>query len=269
MNTLEKKMVTILRDLKDNYGVSGVKAEYEAEGTRLEEMMRLKEVVMKAGLGLTIKIGGGEAVRDMYECREIGVERIVAPMIESAYALKKYLSAASLAFGEELNDVILACNIETISGVNAFDDMMKVPGIEKLNGIVMGRVDMCGSLGLTREDINSDQVFQLTQELLTKAKAHRLENAVGGGVSKYSLPFFEKLPAGVLDRFETRKVIFNYPCERKTAEDGIFKAVGFELLWLKNKQSYYRAISDEDTQRIAMLESRYRDSIEMVGGTVG
>ena len=50
MNTLEKKMVDSLLDLRHNHHVLGVKAEFEAEGTRLEEAMRLKEVVTKAGL---------------------------------------------------------------------------------------------------------------------------------------------------------------------------------------------------------------------------
>ena len=87
MNSLERKMVAVLTDLRENHHVNGVKAEFEAEGTRLEEAMRLKEVVSAAGIGLTIKIGGCEALRDMYECRVLGVARIVAPMIESAYAL--------------------------------------------------------------------------------------------------------------------------------------------------------------------------------------
>ena len=84
MNELERKMVLQLQDLRENHHVIGVKAEFEAEGTRLEEAMRLKEVVIAAGLGLTMKVGGCEALRDMYEARVIGVERVVGPMIESA-----------------------------------------------------------------------------------------------------------------------------------------------------------------------------------------
>lgn len=101
MNLLERQMVDALKDLRESHAVIGVKAEFEAEGTRLEEALRLKEVVMKAGLGLTIKIGGCEALRDMYECRSIGVQRLVAPMIETAFALKKFISAARLVFPEE------------------------------------------------------------------------------------------------------------------------------------------------------------------------
>jgi 4-hydroxy-2-oxoheptanedioate aldolase len=268
MNLLERKMVDALKDMKENHHVVGVKAEFEAEGTRLEEMLRLKEVCMSAGLSLTIKIGGCEALRDMYECRVIGVERLVAPMVETAYALKKFLAAVKMAFPpEEREAVIFAVNIETINGCKTFDEMLTLKEIPLLKGIIMGRVDLTGSLGLTREDINCPQVFEITRELLGKAKQKNLETAIGGGVSAYSLPFFRDLPAGTLDRYETRKVIFGCPgALAPDADRGIMKAVGFELLWLKNKRDYYAMISKEDEQRIGMLEYRYKSLIEAAGG---
>ena len=117
MNNLEKKMVCILNDLKENHHVIGIKAEFEAEGTRLEEALRLKEVVTKAGLDLTIKIGGCEALKDMYDSRIIGVNTIVAPMIETPYAMKKYIQATKLAFPEEEREEIdFLINIETETG---------------------------------------------------------------------------------------------------------------------------------------------------------
>jgi len=51
VNELERKMVHQLKDLRENHYVVGVKAEFEAEGTRLEEAVRLKEVISAAGLG--------------------------------------------------------------------------------------------------------------------------------------------------------------------------------------------------------------------------
>lgn len=270
MNSTERKMVDVLKDLRDNHAVNGVKAEFEAEGTRLEEALRLKEVVMKAGLGLTIKIGGCEALRDMYECRTIGVERIVAPMIESAFALKKFILASRMAFPEdERKDMMFAVNIETITGCQNFDSMLDLPEVDGLNGIVMGRVDLTGSLGMTRDDINSKRVFEITRELFIKSKARGLENAVGGGVSAASLPFFRELPPGTIDRYETRKVIFKCPeALGNNADKGILKAVGFELLWLKNKRDYYKSISMEDEQRLQMMEKRYKTLIEQAGGRV-
>lgn len=272
MNFLEKKMVDILSDLKQNHHVKGIKAEFEAEGTRLEEAMRLKEVVTRAGLELTIKVGGCEAIKDMYDAKVIGVSRIVGPMIETPYALSKFVHSAQMAFPKEYgDDVKFLINIETQTGHKNLEDMLNCEAIKGIHGIVLGRVDMCGSLGLTREDINSDEIFKIAKDILSKCKAHGLECCVGGGVSAYSLPFFKNLPEGVLDRYETRKIIFDAKTSLKdtNAPQGILKAVGFELMWLKNKRDFYGCIHKEDAKRIDMLEARYKKLIEEAGGQTG
>lgn len=268
MNILEKKMVDTLKDLKENHFVVGIKAEFEAEGTRLEEALRLKEVVTKSGLDLTIKVGGCEAIKDMYDARSIGVKRIIGPMIETPYALKKFISAAKYAFPkEERDDVEFLINLETIDGYNNFDRMLEIEEIKELKGIVLGRVDMTGSLGMTREDVNSDTIFEMAKVLFLKAKRAGLECVIGGGVSAASLPFFRKLPSGTLDRYETRKIIFKSPeALHNEADKGILKAVGFELMWLKNKRDFYGMIYEEDKNRIEMLQKRYDKLILEAGG---
>lgn len=270
MNLTERKMVDVLTSLKENHHVVGVKAEFEAEGTRMDEALRLKEVLMKAGLGLTLKIGGCEALRDMYEARVIGVSRIVAPMIETPYALQKFLSAVNLAFPkDEREEVEFAINIETATACHHFDEMLTMPEIGNLNGIVIGRVDLTGSLGLSRNHVNGEEVFGLTKDLAAKAKSRGLDVVIGGGVGADALPFFRALPDGHLDRYETRKVIFSCPgALAQDCEEGIMKAVAFELLWLKNKRDYYRGISLEDEIRIQMLEERYKNGIQNAGLSV-
>lgn len=256
-------MVDVLKDLKERHHVVGVKAEFEAEGTRLEEALRLKEVVSKADLDLTIKIGGCEALKDMYDARSIGVNRIVAPMIETPYALKKYLAAIRLAFPEEeRNEISFLVNIETHTSYQNFESMLKLDGIESLDGIVLGRVDMTGSMGLSRSDINCEAVLAIASDLFVKAKAKDFECVIGGGVSAESVIFFNRLPPNTLDRYETRKVIFKCPeALSENAGKGILKAVGFELMWLKNKRDFYGGIFEEDKQRILMLEQRYEKLI--------
>lgn len=270
MNGLERRMVAALTDLRENHNVIGVKAEFEAEGTRLEEAMRLKEVITSAGLGLTLKIGGCEAVRDLYEARVLGVERVVAPMVESAYALKKFLGAAQMAFPQdEREDTKWAVNVETIDGVNAFDAMLELSDCCLLDGIVVGRTDMTGSLGMGKDDINDPRILDITKALFEKAKAAGLETAVGGGVSAESLPFFRQLD-GIIDRYETRKVIFGCPAALADgAQAGLLKAVGFEMMWLQNKRDFYGSISREDDTRLTVLETRYAKRIQEAGGMTG
>lgn len=267
MNTLEKKMVETLTDLRVNHHVVGIKAEFEAEGTRLEEALRLKEVVTKAGLELTIKIGGCEAIKDMYDARTIGVSTIVAPMIETPYALKKYVQATKFVFPEEeRKDIKFLINIETVTGFANLKEMIASPAFAEIGGIVLGRVDMTGSMGLTREDINSDKILEIAKSLSTSMMQVNKDMVIGGGVSAHSLPFFKELP--YLSRFETRKIIFDAKSALvdSNADKGILKAVGFELMWLKNKREFYGMIFKEDEARLQMLEARYKKLIEEAGG---
>lgn len=269
MNLLEQKMCDTLKDLKENHHVIGIKAEFEAEGTRMEEALRLKEVITKAGLDLFIKIGGCEAIKDMFDARTIGVKGIVGPMIETEYAMSKYVKAAHFVFPqEELTNMELLINLETKTGMEHLDAIMARPEFKEITGVVLGRVDMTGSLGLTREDINSETIFSIANTLCQKMYPAGKKMIIGGGVSAHSLPFFKRLPVGALTKFETRKIIFDAQkaLQDEHADRGILKAVGFELMWLKNKRDFYGMIFKEDAARIDMLEARYKKLIEQAGG---
>ena len=258
MNQVELKMVDMLKDLRDNHAVVGVKAEFEAEGTRTEELMRLKEICLAAKVSLTLKIGGCEAVRDMYDARTVGVNYLVAPMVETPFSLQKYLRAVDIVFPrDEQEKIEFLINVETLMAAQNFGNMLKIAGIERLGGVVVGRVDMVGSMGLDRSACESDRVFAITKDLATLAKERGLTVVVGGAISTASLPFLRKLANGLIDRYETRKICFSCPEALKDgAEEGISKAVAFELAWLQNKRSYYKAIAEEDDKRISMLEAR-------------
>lgn len=266
MNLLEKKMIDILKDLKENHHVVSIKAEFEAEGTRFEEALRLKEIVTKAGLELTIKIGGCEAIKDMYDARTIGVDSIVAPMIESSYAMSKYVNATKLVFSEyERKDIKFLINCETLTGYNNLNDIITSQHFADIAGIVLGRVDMAGSMGLTRDDINSNQILDIAKDLSDKMMKSNKLMIVGGGVSTESLPFFKSL--AYLSNFETRKVIFDSKLvlADSNSDKGILKAIGFELMWLKNRREFYEIILNKDDARLEMFETKYKDLIKEAG----
>jgi len=151
--------------------------------------------------------------------------------------------------------------------VRNFPRMLELPEIGELDGIVLGRVDLTGSMGKTREYVNSPEILSIAKDVLGRAKARGMQCVVGGGVSKETVPFIHQLPPGIVDRYETRKVIFSCPSALSDGyAEGILKAVGFELMWLKNKRGYYEMIFREDEQRIEMLESRYKKLIAEAGG---
>lgn len=265
MNLNERKMVEILHQLREKYHCSGVKAEFEAEGTRTEELMRLKEISLQADVSLTLKIGGAEAVRDMYDARSIGVDHLLAPMVESPFQLQKYLRAIPTVFPEdEQKSIHFLINVETEGTVELFKDMLAIPEISGLAGIVVGRGDLVESLGLDRKDVDCEKSFELTKQVLVMAKAHGLTTVVGGGITVKSLDFMRRLPEGSLDRYETRKICFDCPgALGETAAAGIELALEFELYWLMNKRMYYKAIADEDQKRISALGLRLNKDVNL------
>jgi hypothetical protein len=259
MNKLERKMVDILEKGKSDYQVVSVKAEFEAEGTRTDELLRLVDVSRAAGLPLTLKIGGCEAIRDMLEAKQIGVRFIVAPMIETPYALSKYIQAKNLVFSaEEQEEVDFLFNVETITAFNHAEELAKLAA-GNLQGMVFGRVDFSGSMGLGREGIESRDITDRILEVSRIASDTGLDLVVGGAVSKTALPVLQEIYKMKLTRFETRKVVFSgNAVDELGIQDALLNAVHFELLWLLNKRDYYASITKEDALRIDMLESRWQ-----------
>jgi len=255
MNLITREMLDVLKKLRDEYGILAVKAEFEAEGSRTDELITLNEVVFRADMKMFIKIGGCEAVRDMDQCRLLGARGIMAPMIETPFAMQKFCDASNKVFTEhEQKDIEFIINAETGTALKNFDDIL-VKGGPLLNAISIGRVDLSASVGLSRKEINSDKVFDMAKEFAEKTIAAGVTVGFGGGISFEAIPFIKRMEQ-YATRFETRKIVFDLKNCKDKMEEAILCAMNFEYLYLKGKCAFYERMAKEDENRMIMLKQR-------------
>ena len=262
MNKCEKEMLDCLKMLRQEYGAISVKAEFEAEGTRTDELLRLIDLARRADLKVGLKIGGCEAARDLIESKQIGVEYIIAPMVETPYALKKFIDVKNKIYTKDQQEhTDFLFNLETITSFNCMNELIKVAKSSGgVQGVVFGRVDFSGSLGLSRSEIDSESITKYVISAAEACKANGLDFVVGGAVAIASLQELRKVNKAHLTRFETRKVIFARDAlDNPMIMNGLKETVHFELLWLQNKRDYYADIQREDAGRIEMLEARWNN----------
>lgn len=259
MNKNERAMVDILKRGKEEFGYLAAKAEFEAEGTRVDELLRLMDIAHTADVKLTVKIGGCEAIRDLLESKQFGVDFIVAPMIETPYALGKFSEARNKVYSiDEQQDTDFLFNLETNSTYELRNAIVSDANKLGLDGIVFGRSDYTASLGLQPADIEGELVTSHILEIATMCKAASLDLVVGGAVNFNSIPNLRKIAGIHLTRFETRKIVFDSSAVgNDNIEEALFQAVQFELKWLQNKKEYYTRISMEDDKRFDTLKARW------------
>ena len=86
-----KSLNKYLSSLK-KYGATSIKQSLEDEGSSFDDLIKMRAFTKRNNLNLNVKIGGCEAKNDIFFCQQLKVDSIVAPMVESDYALKKFIS---------------------------------------------------------------------------------------------------------------------------------------------------------------------------------
>lgn len=254
MEKTKSRMLDILKELKDDHGVIAIKAEFEAEGSRKDELIMLRDLIETiGGLGFIIKIGGCEAVHDLDQCKLLSATGVMAPMIETPFAMEKFKKAFTKVYGEQ-SDIERIINAETKTCLSFFDDILK-QGENFLTGVTIGRSDLSASMGIARKDIECEKVFEATKEFALKAKAKNLITNFGGNIGMESVAFIVKM-CPYIDRFETRKVVISKNDNAESLRNAILLALSFELEYLKFKSDYYTKMAKEDIERVKRLKNQ-------------
>ena len=235
-----KKFVNYLKKLK-KYNVVAIKQSLEDEGASLDQLKIMRKITMKAGLQHNIKVGGCEAKTDIFFCEKLGVNGIVAPMVETGYALRKFLQIISKNKKQSLY-----VNLESIQAFKNTKDILKAKEFKKLKGVVIGRSDLAGSLNLQKSEVDSKKIYDLVFQLLKKVKKNKIITKMGGSLTPRSLEFVRKLyKKKLLDSVETRNIeikLNNYVLEN--FKEIIIKVFYFELEWIKF--NYNREMKKKD-----------------------
>jgi hypothetical protein len=243
----------ILIKLK-NKGCVGIKISFEDEGALLNEVISMRYLTASIGLELTIKIGGCEAKRDIIDCINIGCDNIVAPMIESKFSLNKFISS-SYEYNKKRG-----FNIETITGYNNIHDIVEL--LDKIDFIVVGRVDFVNSIDKSRDYVDSNDMLDIVTNIFKISKKANKKCCLGGSISIKSKDFIKQLlDNNLIDNFETRYVI--YDLNKINMNDYgqlINLANEFELEWLKYINQRYNNLSSKDARRIKMIEDRIKEN---------
>ncbi|MBR1609949.1 MAG: hypothetical protein IJ672_00435 [Methanobrevibacter sp.] len=255
MNVTEQKMVDLLKELKKDYGVIAVKSEFETEGSRKNELTKLRDIISKSGLKMYIKIGGCEAIRDMDDCKILSADGIMAPMIETPFAASKFKNAFNKVFPTQDDGVIdRIINLETITAYNNIEEIFS-QNQDFLDTVVIGRSDFSSSCGIPKSEVNGSKMSEYCRDIIERSNDYGFNSAFGGSISMDSLEFFNQL-MDITDRLETRKIVFDISKLDDNYEVAVKKAIDFEYLYLKNKVDYYQSVVDEDKVRFIDLKKR-------------
>ncbi len=223
-----------------------LKGEFEGEGLSNIELAGELVLALRNGMDYLVKISGSEANAEINYLSRIGVKRIVCPMIESPFAMRKYMLSASNRGFEQLG-----VTIETGIAVDNIKQILEA-GMH-LSEVTIGRSDLSASLGI--HDVESPEVISRVKTVAKAAKEKGLVVIMGGGVSEKTRHFVESDAElrSLIDYVETRKAVITLNEFRKP--EAIKAAIDLEVLLLKMREdSLSRTLSKVSERKEVLLK---------------
>ncbi len=250
-----QEIINKIKNTSQNTCISGIKIDFEAENFSNQQALYLADFCKENNLSFIAKIGGCEAFKDLCDAHSLGVKSIVAPMIESKYALSKFINTSKMVFSEDTDFFI---NIETKTACDNIDEILNNEEAKYLKGIVIGRSDLSQSFGLDKSEVNNIVISKTSLDIAKKVKDKGLICTIGGNLCEKSLDFIATY-SEFFDFFETRKVIFN---TSKTLKENpivhINLAIEFEIKWLEEVAKSTKYPVCWAVQRIEQLKDRQK-----------
>jgi hypothetical protein len=246
------KLMNIVRDnlklLKEYYSLAGLKAGTEVESMTFAEIFEMRKVSENI-VPLTVKIGGPEARNDIEYMLSIGVDKILAPMIESVYGLKNFV--ATMKELDRNKKASLAVNIETITAFNNFEIMVTSPYFIPIEQVTVGRTDLSSSMDLDADDA---KICEITKQIINLAKVYGKKTSVGGKINHSNVV---KIREVVKPDFINTRNVSIHGNSTNISED-----IRAALLWEK---TFYQYLSEKFPERRAFYNNLLKTIDERIG----
>ncbi|NET03351.1 MAG: hypothetical protein F6K16_01155 [Symploca sp. SIO2B6] len=170
----------MIDQLYTSHGLVMFKAGSEWEDMNLEEIVYLKQLGTY-DIPVLMKVGGVEARTEMRQLLDIGVEIFLAPMVESEFALQKFVTITKEVCQEHHREARLAMMIESIQTYNNLESIINSPYFDELEMVVLGRWDLANSMGT--QNVDAQEVKEVCKKIVDAVLAKGKSISVGGFVN--------------------------------------------------------------------------------------
>lgn len=227
--------------------IISLKGEFEAEGLSRDTLAAEAAFAARNGRPYLVKIGGCEAKSDMRFLQQQGIDSIVAPMIESVFAMRKYQDMLpDGAFAH------IGVTIETIDAVQRIEAILDAG--TKLTEVTVGRTDLTASFG--GQGVDSPQTIAMVKTVAWAAAARGLKTTMGGAINAGTVQLLgedEELRQ-LVACVETRKCVM--PVDRFLEVGALEDAFAVEEALLLMQIAAHGAIADAGRARAEALRAR-------------
>jgi len=224
-----------------------IKGEFEAEGLTRQDVAAEALFSARKGLDYLVKISGAEARSDIFYITDLGVNAIVCPMIETEFAMRKYMEMLPEgAFNH------ISVTIETITAVANIDSIIREG--KALTELVIGRTDLTDSWG--GDNVESPRTIEMVKTVARAGRAAGLKIGMGGSISQETRMLLQSDAElrGLIDHIETRKAVMLV--ENFIQESTLAHAFQLEEVLLRRRVKESERTFSAINSRIATLSKR-------------
>ena len=254
LNNPEQDLRDALKSLKSRNGLTALKTGTEVEDMSFTEIAMLRRIT-KDLLPLYVKVGGPEARNDIRELLAIGVDGIIAPMIESAYALKNFIETLrELCTPSQFGMLEKGINLETITAVQNLNAILTSAPARELKQVTAARTDLSGSMDRSPDD---PDVLEACALIIARCQEYELRTSVGGAIHSGII-------GALVDRIgpdtvNTRHMVLSRSALKKDATGNLGAALQFEYKLYQYLATIPGIRQKAYANRVKLLEKRMQE----------